>query len=291
MRLRKSLQNFFHLHEVAWEIFMIVLAVCFVIMGFLPDWIDFSESNLKIIMFVDWSITFFFVLEFAVRISIALSKKAYMRDHWLDLIALVPSVRWFRIARITRVLRLLRLARIIRGFNTLDQWEAVVARFGRMNGLQWIILTFSIIMLTCSGLFYFYEHNINPGIHSYWDALYASFVTWTTPGYGDITPITTNGRICGIVLIVSGLITWGILIANLASFLYTQRMPAKSGDKAIASIQEGLSNLDNLSTRELLILKGSVDALINDLLIKQTSSLEAAETFNKQTGQRPNDLT
>ena len=97
MILRKTLQKFFHLHEVAWEIFMIVLAVCFVIMGFLPDWIDFSESSLETLMIVDWSITFFFILEFAVRIGIAPSKKKYLKDHWLDLIALIPSVRWFRL--------------------------------------------------------------------------------------------------------------------------------------------------------------------------------------------------
>ncbi len=177
MRIRKTLQNFFTLHEVAWEIFMIVLAVIFVITGFLSDWIDLSSSNLETLTIADWAITCFFVVEFALRISIAQSKRVYLKEHWLDLIALIPVVRWFRLARITRVLRLLRLARIIRGLNTLDQWEAVLARFGRLNNLQWIILAFIIIMLTCSGLFYVYEHNVNPNVRTYWDALYASFVT------------------------------------------------------------------------------------------------------------------
>ena len=284
MILRKTLQNFFNIHEVAWEIFMIVLAVLFVITGFLPDWINLSESNLETLMIADWTITSFFVLEYAVRIGISPSKKDYLKDHWLDLLALVPSVRWFRLARITRIFRLLRLARIVRGLNTLDQWEAVLARFGRLNGLQWIILAFIIIMLACSGLFYVYEHNLNPAVHSYWDALYASFVTWTTPGYGDIAPITTNGRICGVVLIVSGLVTWGILIANLASFLLNQKTTSRSAEPAIANIQDRLSNLDNMTKKELLSLKGSINALIDDSLSKQTTLIEADENCSKKTG-------
>jgi voltage-gated potassium channel len=291
MTLRKKIQDFFDLHEVAWEIFMIVLAVIFVIIGFLPDWFNFSESSLQNLLIADWTITCFFVLEFALRIGIAQSKKIYLKAHWLDLIALVPNVRWFRLARITRIFRLLRLARIVRGLNTLDQWEAVLARFGRMNGLQWIILAFTVIMLACSGLFYVYEHNINPAIQSYWDALYASFVTWATPGYGDITPMTNSGRICGVVLIVSGLITWGILIANLAAFLFNKKTNGKSGDPAIATIKDRLSNLDNLTKMELLALRASINALIDDSLNKQLMANTGDEKSTKKTTRSELGLT
>ena len=60
----------------------------------------------------------------------------------------------------------------------------------------------------------------------------------------------------------------------------------RSGNKAIASIQEKLSNLENLSTKDLLILKDSVDALINNSLNKHNISQEIAKNFNKQTGQQ-----
>ena len=291
MALRKFLQTFFDKHEVAWEIFMMVLAVIFVAIGFLPDFISFSENILNALNILDWSITGLFTLEFITRITIADSKKDYLKDHWLDLIALAPGVRWFRLARMARIFRLLRLARVVRGLNTLDQWESVLAQFGRINGLQWILLAFIIVMLITSGLFYFFEHPVNSQIQTYWDALYASFETWATPGYGDIMPVTENGRICGIVLITSGLITWGIIIANLASFLTTRRIGDKTVDPALHEIQHKLGRLDELSERELIVLRGSVNSIIDHTAKKQAELLDAATSDNKGRGQQEDELT
>jgi voltage-gated potassium channel len=285
MMVRKQLQTFFNKHEVAWEIFMIVLAIGFVIIGFLPDWFAFSEGELETLNIVDWGLTGFFALEFLVRISIALSKLEYLKSHWLDLIAIIPAVRWFRLARIARIIRLLRLARLIRGLNTLDQWQAMLARFARMNGLQWVILGFTTIMLATSGLFFYFEHQVNDKIGNYWDALYASLITWTTPGYGDIAPMTTNGRICGVVLIISGLITWGILIANLSSYLTSRRFEDKTVDPAIHDIQHKLACLNDLSDKELISLKGSTESLIEDARKKQDKILETVAGYSKNTGQ------
>jgi voltage-gated potassium channel len=43
-------------------------------------------------------------------------------------------------------------------------------------------------------------------------------VTITTVGYGDIFPITTAGRVAGVVLMFSGLAVLGVLAGTLATF-------------------------------------------------------------------------
>lgn len=129
--------------------------------------------------------------------------------------------------------------------------------------MQWMLLALTLIMLISSGLIFFFEQPVNEKIQTYWDALYASLVTWTTPGYGDIVPITVSGRVCGLVLIISGLLTWGLLIANLAAFLASQRT-ARCKNPAIAELQEKLSQIDQLSRQELVVLRGAVTALIDD---------------------------
>lgn len=225
MKMRQLVQGFFNNHEASWEIFMVILAVIFVVIGFLPDFHDFSDSELGLLDIIDWGITGFFALEFIVRITAAPSQKGYLREHWLDLIAITPVVRWLRVFRIMRILRLLRVARVIRVLNSLDLFTLNVKRFAKLNGLQWILLVLFLIMLASSGLLFYFEHPVNDQIKTYWDALYASLVTWTTPGYGDILPVTTGGRISGLALIISGLITWGLLIANLAAFLTAWRAP------------------------------------------------------------------
>ena len=263
MTISVRIQSFFDKNEAGWEIFMIVLAIIFVAIGFLPESLEESIGT-PALEGIDWGLTCFFALEFAVRIMVSPSKKKYFRDHWIDLVAIIPVVRWLRVARIARVLRLLRLARMIRVLNSLDKLGINLAKFGKMNGLQWAILAFTLIMLIASGLFYFFEHSVNDRVETYWDALYGSIVTWTTPGYGDIVPITTNGRICGLVLIVSGLVTWGILIANLAAFLAAKKSANSGIDPAIDKIQKRLSMLDEVSESELVALRGAFSAIIEN---------------------------
>ena len=53
-------------------------------------------------------------------------------------------------------------------------------------------------------LFYYLEKGTNPKMVHYIDAIWWSFATATTTGYGDITPITTIGKILGILLMLMG---------------------------------------------------------------------------------------
>lgn len=155
MSTRKAVNRFFGRYEAPWEIFMIVLAVAFVAIGFIPDWVQLSPSELSTLAAVDLAITIFFVLEFAIRFSAAPSRKEYLKDHWLDLMAVVPLVRWVRIARVVRVIRVMRLMRLARIIDSLDDLGVNFARFARLNGLQWMLLTLTAVMLGSSILLFF----------------------------------------------------------------------------------------------------------------------------------------
>ncbi len=87
--------------------------------------------------------------------------------------------------------------------------------FGQLNDSQLIIirivLTIFTIILIASGLIWTVENKVNPGQFSnIWEAMYFAIVTITTVGYGDITPISWQGRAITIVMILSGiaLIPW-----------------------------------------------------------------------------------
>jgi voltage-gated potassium channel len=65
--------------------------------------------------------------------------------------------------------------------------------------------------------FYRLEHTVNPQIVSFFDALWWSFATVTTVGYGDITPLTVGGKVIGMLLMVGGtglFATFTALFAN-----------------------------------------------------------------------------
>ena len=64
MALRKRLNYFFGTYEIGWEIFMVALAIIFVGLSFLPDYVQFTSSELVVLDILDWSLMVFFALKF-----------------------------------------------------------------------------------------------------------------------------------------------------------------------------------------------------------------------------------
>ena len=58
--MRRILENFFDTHEATWEIFVIALAIAFVILSYLPDPVDLSAETFDFLSRVDLGITLFF---------------------------------------------------------------------------------------------------------------------------------------------------------------------------------------------------------------------------------------
>ena len=61
------------------------------------------------------------------------------------------------------------------------------------------------------------------------NAIYFSYITLTTVGYGDITPVSNAARMLAITESMSGILFVGVLIARLVS-LYSTPSPVEAGD-------------------------------------------------------------
>ena len=75
----------------------------------------------------------------------------------------------------------------------------------------------------CSLLFYSLEHEKNHKVVSHLDALWWSFSTATTTGYGDITPVTITGKFLGIFLMLTGLALFAMYTALFAEIMLTSK--------------------------------------------------------------------
>lgn len=60
-----------------------------------------------------------------------------------------------------------------------------------------------------------YLNNIDKGIDDFFDALYFSFVTMTTVGYGEITPTSDFSKGAVLVQVTSGLLLFGIIVSYI----------------------------------------------------------------------------
>lgn len=158
-----------------------------------------------------------FGIEYIGRMWVAKNRVKHFFNIYsiIDLIAILPILvnfinfsffRIFRILRLFRMLRILRFQRMFKAKNTL---------FGQLTDTQIvvvrIVLTVFTIVFVSSGMIWAVENKINPGqFGTIWDALYFSVVTLSTVGYGDVTPLSSTGKVITVGMILSGiaLIPW-----------------------------------------------------------------------------------
>ena len=96
-----------------------------------------------------------------------------------------------------------------------------------------MVVTFCILMVGTAGMILFEKKNIE-GIG---DAIWWSFVTITTVGYGDLYPKTTGGRIVGVVVMIFGIGFLGMFTATIASVFVERRIRQDRGLKALKGLK------------------------------------------------------
>jgi len=114
--------------------------------------------------------------------------------------ALVPALRGLRVLRLLRLIRTAELFRYSRPFGGL----------GRAFRESSLLFAFALIVLGVTVVLggstvTLVEREVNPTVDSLGDGIWWALVTITTVGFGDITPVTTLGRMIGGVLMVAGL--------------------------------------------------------------------------------------
>jgi voltage-gated potassium channel len=240
--VRRAYNDFVASHEVTWELVMAALAIAFVIVGFAADAAD--ASTRPVYEAIDVALTVVFASEFLSRFMASYDRRAYLVGHVIDLVALIPVVRG------VRILRLLRLLRLIRAFAGVFRATQHFERMARHRGLAWLFVTWLAVMVICSLFLYAAENGVNAAVTSPLDALWWGIVTLTTVGYGDVFPVTPEGRIAASVLMLLGIGLFSAITATLTSFMLSTGVPPGVRLRALAALhQEGLLSDDDYASK------------------------------------------
>ncbi len=78
------------------------------------------------------------------------------------------------------------------------------------------------VMVICSAFVFTAEHGINKLIDTPFDALWWGVTTLTTVGYGDTYPVTSEGRIGAMVLMLLGIGLFSAITATITSYFISQ---------------------------------------------------------------------
>ncbi len=211
------------------SLIILVLSV-YVLLALIVDTIFTLPSEIaSILNLVDNGICVIFLFEFVVRFYKADSKLKFMKWGWIDLISSIPNVEFLRVGRTLRLIRLLRILRAFRStkhiVNQVFKNKAQGA-FATVSILALLLIIFSSISILQ------FETDSNSNIKTAEDALWWSYVTITTVGYGDKFPVTTGGRIIGGLLMTGGVGLFGTFTAFISSWFLKGTIAEKNNDSS-----------------------------------------------------------
>jgi voltage-gated potassium channel len=168
-----------------------------------------DHSLLTFLNVVSWTVWGAFAVDFAARLVLAERRRRYALDHWYD-VALIA----LPVLRPLRFLRLLALARILNR-SAAGSLVGQVATYVAGTAVMAVGLG-AVAILDVE------QDAKGANITEFGDALWWTATTVTTVGYGDLYPVTTQGRFIAVTLMVVGIALVGAITAAVAAWLVGQ---------------------------------------------------------------------
>jgi voltage-gated potassium channel len=195
---------------------------------------DFGHNVTGIVLAFRIALSAVYGIDIAIRSALAPRHLHYALTHPIALVSVVvPPVR---------VLFSIRLVQSV----------------FRRGHLGQFLLAAAVLVLDGAVMVYLFErHAPGSNIHTLGDALWWSFVTVTTVGYGDFYPVTTGGRITACFVMGTGLLTLAVITAQVASSFVAQgssrATPAPQDETArrevtLAELDQRLARIERLLT-------------------------------------------
>lgn len=205
-----------------------------------------------------------FTIEYILRLWVCTENPEYQRPIQgriryaltpfaiIDLLAILPfflpflipvDLRFMRVLRVMRIFRALKLIRYSDAFSLLSR-----ALKREKYVIAVIVLILTVLFLFASTLMYYAEYEAQPEVfasipHAMWWAV----VTLTTVGYGDIYPITVQGKVLGSIIAVIGIGLFALPAGVFAAGFIEEV-------KSTKSTQNGITSIERLSLLERLVL-------------------------------------
>jgi voltage-gated potassium channel len=218
----------------------------------------------EVALIIDLFLSLIFLADFTMRLGTAESRTGYFFRQWgfIDLVSSLPLPQ----LKILRLTRIFRAGRLMRKYGA----KAMITEFiGNRAQSALLILVFLIILVLEFGgwLMFRIEAPAGGNIQSPSDAVWYTFVTITTVGYGDRFPITNAGRIVGMVIMIAGVGLFGTLTGYLANTFLAppkKKSSAAAVETPVAPEQAAVADLQRLLT-ESRAAQEALEAKVTEL--------------------------
>lgn len=213
---------------------------------------------------IDTAITIIFIFDYVFRLFLSKNKRDFFKTNLFDLLAIIPFnslfkifrlLKFFRVFKFLKIFKLLKFSRVTVYFL---RFYKHIKFFFEINGLKYMVFI-SLFCIVAGGITIHFIEGM-----SLFDGIWWSFVTTTTVGYGDISPVSPAGRIVAAILMIVGIGLIGSLTSTLTALFFQNhekatKVSAKS--QIIKALQEQLNNFDNLSPEDIETICQTIKSL------------------------------
>lgn len=191
------------------NIVIMLLSIFSIVLLSLTFFLPQESEIYRLLTFFDFLLCIIFLYDFIKQFIAADNKWKYMLTiGWLDLLSSIPLVSELRYIRVFRIFRIFRIIKSIKFLVEFIKENKASSLYGFV-----VFSVFTILVLSTTAVL-FVEQNVG-NINTAEDALWWSFITITTVGYGDHYPVTNVGRLISVVLIVAGVASFGAAISYI----------------------------------------------------------------------------
>lgn len=237
----------------AYDFFIGLLALMISLMLVIEIFISIPNEVSLTFYYVDNIVRLIFIGDYFTRLVISKKKKRFILYNIIDLLSILSVNFYIRIINFTilpNIIKSIYCIKIIQSIMLIIcaiKFKIKVKDEIQKSRLNFLLVVSTIFIVIGAVLISLVE-----GI-SIGDALWWSFVTFTTVGYGDILLKTQLGRTIAVLLMIIGIGVIGVITTSLTLYIAGGRKNIKKTykDKVLDDIKAMLDNFDNLTNEDL----------------------------------------
>lgn len=162
-----------------------------------------------------------FWIEFLYNLKKSDDRKTYLKNNSVGILGMLPFNSIF-----LRALRFVKLAQLIKIFILIRDDQKVVANFLKKTYLDKIIVITILFIVAVTVLVWLVDSNIT----DFRTAIWYTFASMTSTGYGDVVPTSNPGRLIGIISMVGGIVIFSLITAIISSAYVSKLSRDKRND-------------------------------------------------------------
>ena len=231
-----------------YDLFLVVVAFVAILVMVWQLFLNQNPEISQLLYLMDFVICIIFFIDYIRQIVSARNRWRYVFTWGIfDLLSSIPAVgplRTFKIIRIIRIIRVIRSFRIISQILIRDKLASAVSMLALLGSLT--------ILLCCIGVLHYESDAPGSTIKTAQDVAWWAVVTTSTVGYGDMYPVTVEGRVMAVVIMCVGIGLFATFAGALAGIFMRKPkdIPSTAAERYHFVVDQNKRVMDRLDELE-----------------------------------------